>query len=83
MKLWRYLRNVAVGVDQLGNALLAGDPDETVSSRLERLRVKHGGRIPWHHPWARLLARALETIDPGHLARSLEPGEGGDQLEED
>jgi hypothetical protein len=28
-----YLLNVGISIDQLANALLAGDPDETLSSR--------------------------------------------------
>lgn len=29
-----YLRNVFIAIDQLFNAILFGDPDETISSRL-------------------------------------------------
>ena len=29
-----YFKNVLIGIDQLVNALLGGDPDETVSSRV-------------------------------------------------
>lgn len=30
----KYLYNILIGIDQLVNALLGGDPDETISSRL-------------------------------------------------
>lgn len=59
-----YLRNVLIAVDQLGNALLAGAPDETISSRLSREDV-----IPVLGPALRL---ALNRIDPGHTDSSRE-----------
>lgn len=72
--LWvlnRYFWNIMIALDQLLNALLFGDPDETVSSRAAKnLHL-------WH--WD-LLARVLEYIDPGHMDRSLEKDEGKDNL---
>jgi hypothetical protein len=65
--LWRYLLNIAIAADQLLNAILFGDPDETVSSRAAKNASRHG--------W-RQVCRFLEWIDPGHLKRSLEPDEG-------
>jgi len=73
----RWAWGVLIGVDQLGNTLLGGDPDETISSRLGRLKVHHGGRIPWHHPIARLVDHALEVVDKGHSVDSIEPGTHG------
>lgn len=35
-----YLLNLAISLDQLANAFLAGEPDETLSSRAHRMRVK-------------------------------------------
>ncbi len=32
----KYARNVVIALDQAANALLGGDPDETLSSRLHR-----------------------------------------------
>ena len=40
-----YLLNIAIAIDQLANALLAGDPDETLSSRAHRMAVK--GQSYW------------------------------------
>jgi hypothetical protein len=31
-----YLNNVLIGLDQLGNAILGGSPDETISARAYR-----------------------------------------------
>lgn len=40
----RYILNVLIGIDQLGNALLKGNPDETISSRSYRRRVEGSKR---------------------------------------
>jgi len=46
-----YGYNVAIGVDQLVNALMAGAPDETFSARCYRSRVRDvaaaGGKRRW------------------------------------
>ena len=64
----RYFWNVLIAVDQLANALIAGDPDETISSRAAKLQ---------HRRFWRWLGHVLEWIDPDHLAKSLEKDEGG------
>lgn len=63
----KYVWNVLIAIDQLGNALTGGDPDETISSRTAKLR----DRWPWKY-----LGWLLEKIDPGHLDKSLECDEG-------
>ncbi|MEL6509050.1 MAG: hypothetical protein AAFQ32_04620 [Pseudomonadota bacterium] len=62
-----YFWNVLIALDQLLNALLGGDPDETVSSRA----AKHSHKKHWHY-----LGLFLEFVDPGHMKRSLEADEG-------
>lgn len=64
-RLW----NVLIALDQLGNAYLGGDPDETISSRAAKQLHKRG----WH-----LLGRILDAIDPGHMRRAVEADEGKD-----
>lgn len=59
-----YLHGVIVAVDQLGNALSAGAPDETVSSRLNREDI-----IPLLGP---IVRKALNAIQPNHTGRSYE-----------
>jgi hypothetical protein len=59
-----YLRGVLIAADQLGNALLAGPADETISSRLAREDV-----VPILGPAVRF---ALNRIDPNHTEDSLE-----------
>ena len=36
--IFKYFLNVLIGVDQLGNTILGGDPDETISSRLGKMK---------------------------------------------
>lgn len=68
--LTRYGWNLLVAVDQLANALLGGDPDETISSRAAKAAAR--GRR-----WGCVLCRCLDRIDPGHCARNTETDEGG------
>lgn len=56
---FRYLRRVFVAVDQLGNALTGGEPDETISYRAAVAQA--AGSRP-----ARLLCRALDLVEPDH-----------------
>lgn len=71
----RYFLNVALGLDQLGNTILAGCVDETVSSRLGRIKTANGGKIPWSRPWARMLDAGLDIIDRDHSRKSIEKDE--------
>lgn len=71
MNLRRYFLNVLVAVDQLGNAVLAGDPDETVSSRAAKA-AERGRR------WGCVLCRVLHWFDRNHCARVVERDEGKD-----
>ena len=62
-----YLWNILIALDQLVNTILAGDPDETISSRVAKRRNEPGWRI---------IAAFLEWIDPGHLDDAIEHDEG-------
>lgn len=46
MKLTEYAKNLLVAIDQLGNTLLGGWPDETLSSRAWRWHVAGRGSCP-------------------------------------
>ena len=78
--LGRWAVNELIGIDQLGNAILCGNPDETISSRIGRTKVRHGGRIPWTRPITKLTDWCLDRIDPNHSIDAIEPGhaEGSD-----
>lgn len=68
-KLMRsYLLNLLTALDQLANALLRGDPDETLSSRAHRMHMK--GQPVWG--WT---ARAIDMLfwfDKDHCRTSWE-----------
>lgn len=36
--MMRYFKNILIGLDQFGNVVLGGSPDETISSRVWRRR---------------------------------------------
>lgn len=74
--LGKYLLNVLIGFDQLGNAIAAGDPDETISSRLGKMKLRYGGTIPWRRPLSKVIDWGLEKIDPGHSIDAIEEDEG-------
>ncbi len=67
----RYVWNILIAIDQLGNAFIGGDPDETISSALAKNIRAGTASTP-----ARWLGHILEFIDPGHLERSIEWDEG-------
>jgi len=56
-----YFRRVALSFDQLANALLDGDEDETPSSRMGRRLAKgEKGCCKWRY----YLCKVLSTLDP-------------------
>lgn len=62
----RWLINLLIAVDQLLNALLRGQPDETLSSRAHRMCVKG-------HRWWGWTAAAIDLLfffDPHHCERA-------------
>lgn len=79
--------NILIGIDQLGNTILpclpwpltwpgVGAPDETISSTLGKLKLKHGGHIPWCWPFAKVIDWGLDKIDPNHSIDAIEADEG-------
>ena len=78
MRFGKYLLNILISIDQFGSAMTGGDPDETISSRLGKLKRKHGGKIPWRHPFSKSIDWVLDKIDPGHSIGSIEEDEGKD-----
>ena len=64
-----WIKDILIGVDQLGNALLRGDPDETISSRAAKAQLK--GKT-----WGCVLCKFLDKIDPNHCQKSIEKDEG-------
>jgi hypothetical protein len=64
----RYLFNLLIALDQFGNTLMGGYPDETISSRAGKL-AKRNRTAYW-------LCRALHLLDPNHCRKAIELDEG-------
>lgn len=75
--IWRcvklYAYNFLIAIDQLGNALIGGDPQETVSSRAGKLTEKKVA-------WACYLCMALDKLDPRHCDTARNTQEGYDSI---
>lgn len=69
MKPKDWILNVLISVDQLGNAVLRGDPDETISSRAAKAELR--GK-----KWGCLLCKFLNKLDKDHCKKSIESDEG-------
>lgn len=67
----RYIWNLLIALDQFGNALFAGDPDETISSRAGK--AMREGKV-----WGCVLCSALNWFERDHCAKSIEADEGAD-----
>ena len=76
----KYLLNIAIGFDQFVNTWFGGDRDETISSRIGKIKRKHGGKIPWNRPIAKIIDAGLDEIDPGHSIDAIEDDEGKDNV---
>ena len=76
----KWLLNILISIDQLGNTILGGDPDETISSRLGKLKVKHDGAIPWRRPVSKVIDWGLDKIDSHHSIDAIEEDEGKDAI---
>ena len=73
-----YILRVLVAIDQLGNAVTGGYEDETISSRLGKLKLARGGVLTWRD-WcgiAKPLDGFLDWLDPGHSVDAIENDEG-------
>lgn len=79
-KMAQWGLNVAIGLNQLCNAVLLGDPQEMMSSRLGKMKRKYGGRIPWWRPLSKLVDWGLERIDAGHTIDAINEAEGEDAI---
>lgn len=63
-----YWLNLAIGIDQLANTVLAGHPDETLSSRA--WRAEQSGQRYWG--WTRRAIDLLFFWQPGHCQAAHE-----------
>lgn len=53
----------ALSIDRAMNVAANGDPDETISSRANRVRSER-------RRWGCVLCRVLDWLDPGHCSES-------------
>jgi hypothetical protein len=65
MGVKRYIWNLLVSIDQLGNTILAGNPDETISSRMAK-RARKGDRL------GITACKILNFFDEGHCEKTIE-----------
>lgn len=79
----RYLLNILIAVDQLASALLGGDPDETISSRLGKAQRGDYG-VTQSYLWLPLVWVVDLIFWPvdgwSHCRRRIEEDEGARAL---
>jgi hypothetical protein len=77
MSLWQWFINILIAIDQLINAILRGDPDETLSSRGGKalVRIEMGQGKPSDMKWY-YLCRLLHIFDEDHCMKVLERDRG-------
>lgn len=85
MKFWktkfgRYVFNNLIALDQTWNTRFGGDPDETISSRIGKIKLAHGGKIPWNHPIIKIVDSGLDKIDKNHSVDAIEADEGKNEI---
>ena len=71
--LGKWIWNILIAIDQLGNALFAGDPQETISSRAGKAR--NADKV-----WGKALCPVLDWLDPEHCISSINDTEGDDEV---
>ena len=64
-----YLFNIMVGIDQLGNVLIGGNPDETISSRIGRAAL--AGKA-WAVPIEKLINALFWFAERDHCRNAIE-----------
>jgi hypothetical protein len=71
----RYIWNILISIDQLCNAVLGGDPDETMSSRMGKHLANHD-----KCPVCNFLCWLLNKIQKDHCIKAIESDEGKDAV---
>lgn len=74
----KYFWNNLIAIDQLVNTILAGDPDETMSSRFGKWLLLP--KDTWKFRVAYVICRLLHILDKGHCDKSIENDEGDRDL---
>lgn len=63
----QYIWNILIALDQLGNVLTGGFPDETMSSRMGKILAKHE-----KCPVCNFLCKLLNYIQKDHCHKAIE-----------
>lgn len=74
-----YAHNVLLAIDQYGNAVLGGDPDETISSRLGKWLTANRAST-WddvRYGVAAVVCAILDLFDPNHCLSNIDLTTGG------
>ena len=74
-KIIKYIWNNLLAFDRQINALLCGDPEETLSSRMGKLVEQ--GRCPFCFY---ICTHFLHKLDPNHCQKSIDRDEGDDEI---
>ena len=77
-KIWKWFLNILLALDFLGNALTGGDPEETISSRIGKKRVKGKDCVI-----CRFLCKFLDWLDPRHCRDAIDYSEGHGSEDDD
>lgn len=72
----RYIKKILLGLDQFGNTIIGGAPDETISARTGRR--KDAGTLPAKLFW-KPLAAILNKLDSGHTDGAICSERSGSQ----
>ena len=77
----KYVWNILIAIDQLFNAALGGDPDETISSRLGKWATTgyYKARDSRLVVWA-IANWVVNKFESNHFEKSIEPDEGKDSV---
>jgi hypothetical protein len=78
-----YVKNVLVTLDCLGNTILLGDPDETISSRSAKAQAYEQGKSPPVYRWGCRMCSFLAVFQEDHCAKALERNKGSRALDKD
>lgn len=68
----RYLLNVLIGFDQLGNSFAGGNPDETVSSRTHKAALAGKRRAIFFEALINLIFALPPMSERSHCEQSVE-----------
>ena len=72
---YKRAKNLFTALDQLNNAALDGDPDETISSRCgKKLMAQEECK------WCEWLCRTLDWGEKGHCKKAIDMGEGRNEV---